>query len=39
VTYTVSSDPGGSLPGFMTTQGAVMAFPLELLRVRWGIAG
>ena len=37
VTYVVSSDPGGSLPGFMTTQGAVMAFPLELLRVRWGV--
>ena len=37
VTYTVSSDPGGSLPGFMTTQGAVMAFPLELLKVRWGV--
>ena len=39
VSYTVSSDPGGSLPGFMTTEGAVMAFPLELLRVRWGIGG
>jgi hypothetical protein len=38
VTYQVSSDPGGALPGFMTTQGAVMAFPLELLKVRWGIA-
>lgn len=39
VTYTVTSDPGGSLPGFMTTQGAVMAFPMEVLRVRWGIEG
>jgi hypothetical protein len=39
VTYVVTSDPGGSLPSFMTTQAAVMAFPLELLKVRWGVGG
>lgn len=37
ITYYVTSDPGGSLPGFMQTQGAVTAFPLELLRVKWGV--
>lgn len=37
ITYWVTSDPGGSLPGFMQTQGAVTAFPLELLKVRWGV--
>lgn len=38
ITYWVTSDPGGSLPGFMQTQGAVTAFPLELLKVKWGVA-
>ena len=37
ITYYVTSDPGGSVPGFMQTQGAVTAFPLELLRVKWGV--
>lgn len=37
ITYWVTSDPGGSLPGFMQTDGAVMAFPKELLKVRWGV--
>lgn len=37
VTYSARSDPGGELPGWMVSEGAVMAFPLELLRVKWGI--
>ncbi len=37
INYWVTSDPGGSLPGFLQTDGAVMSFPKELLRVRWGV--
>lgn len=35
--YAAESDPGGSIPSFLVTQDAVMAFPLELMRVKWGI--
>lgn len=37
ITYWVTSDPGGNIPDFMQTQGAVTAFPLELLKTRWGV--
>lgn len=37
IRYAVESDAGGSIPDFMVREGAVMAFPLELLRTRWGI--
>lgn len=37
ISYAVQSDTGGSLPDFMTTQSAVMAFPKELLKTRWGV--
>lgn len=39
ITYTVESDPGGSVPGWLMSESAVMAFPRELLKVRWGITG
>ena len=35
--YRVQSDPGGSVPGWLVSQSAVMAFPLELLKSRWGV--
>lgn len=37
INYWVTSDPGGSLPGFLQTDGAVMSFPKELMRTRWGV--
>ncbi|MFZ5477651.1 MAG: hypothetical protein ACOZNI_12815 [Myxococcota bacterium] len=37
ITYYVQSDPGGTVPGWLVSQDAVMAFPLELLEVRWGV--
>lgn len=37
VVYRIARDPGGSIPGFMETDSAIMAFPKELLRTRWGI--
>jgi hypothetical protein len=37
IKYWVATDPGGSLPAFMQTQGAMMAFPKELLKVKWGV--
>ena len=37
ITYWVATDPGGSLPDFMQSEGALMAFPKELLKVRWGV--
>jgi hypothetical protein len=37
VTYWAQSDPGGSVPGWLVSQEAVTAFPLELLKVRWGV--
>jgi hypothetical protein len=37
IKYWAQSDPGGSVPGFLVSQDAVMAFPLELLRVKWGV--
>lgn len=39
IKYWAQSDPGGSLPGFLVTQEAVMAFPLELLKKKWGVNG
>ncbi len=39
IKYYVQSDPGGSVPGWLVSQDAVMAFPLELLRTRWGVGG
>lgn len=38
ITYFVQSDAGGTVPGWLVSQDAVMAFPLELLKVRWGVA-
>lgn len=38
VTYAAQSDPGGTVPGWLVSQDAVMAFPLELLKVKWGVA-
>lgn len=35
--YAVESDPGGSIPSWLVTQDAVMAFPLELMKTKWGI--
>lgn len=37
VSYSAQSDPGGTVPGWLVSQDAVMAFPLELLKVRWGV--
>lgn len=37
ISYYVSTDPGGSLPDWMQTDGAIMAFPKELMKTRWGI--
>ncbi len=37
ITYYVQSDPGGTVPGWLVSQDAVMAFPLELLEARWGV--
>lgn len=38
VTYSAQSDPGGTVPGWLVSQDAVMAFPLELLKSKWGVA-
>jgi arylsulfatase A-like enzyme len=35
--YAAESDPGGSIPSWAVSDAAVMAFPLELIRVKWGI--
>jgi len=37
ITYWVTTDAGGNIPEFMQTEGAIMAFPKELLKVRWGV--
>lgn len=37
VSYWAQSDPGGTVPGWLVSQDAVMAFPLELLKARWGV--
>lgn len=37
IAYEVTSDPGGTVPGWMVSEGALLAFPLELLRARWGV--
>lgn len=39
IKYWAQSDPGGSVPGFLVSQDAVMAFPLELLKTKWGVGG
>ncbi len=38
VTYSAQSDPGGTVPGWLVSEAAVMAFPLELLKSKWGVA-
>lgn len=37
ITYWVTTDAGGNIPAAMQTEGAIMAFPKELLKVRWGV--
>jgi hypothetical protein len=37
ITYWAQSDPGGTVPGWLVSQEAVTAFPLELLKTRWGV--
>ena len=37
ISYRVQSDPGGTLPGWLVNQDAVMAFPLDLLKTRRGV--
>lgn len=38
IRYHAVSDPGGTVPSWMVSQAAVLAFPKELLRVRFGVA-
>lgn len=38
ITYSATSDPGGSVPSWMVGEGAALAFPKELLRVKFGVA-
>ncbi len=35
--YRVQSNPGGTVPGWLVSEDAVMAFPLELLKSKWGV--
>lgn len=37
ISYTATSNPGGTVPDWLVTQDAVMAFPLELLKTKWGV--
>lgn len=37
ITYWAQSDPGGTVPGWLVSQEAVTAFPLELLETKWGV--
>ena len=37
ISYSVESDPGGKIPDWMVSDAAVMAFPKELLKVKWGV--
>lgn len=37
ITYWAQSDPGGTVPGWLVSQDAVTAFPLELLKTKWGV--
>lgn len=37
VSYWTAIDPGGMQPDYMQTDAANQAFPMELLRARWGI--
>lgn len=39
ITYHLDSDTGGSVPGWMVKKGALLAFPQELLKVKWKIEG
>lgn len=36
--YAAESDAGGSIPSWAVSDSAVMAFPKELLKVKWGIS-
>ena len=37
ISYAAQSDPGGSVPDWLVSEKAVTAFPLELMRVKWGV--
>lgn len=37
IAYKVTSNAGGTVPDWLVTQDAVMAFPLELLKTKWGV--
>ncbi len=37
IAYKVTSDAGGTVPDWLVSQDAVMAFPLELLKTKWGV--
>ncbi len=37
IAYKVTSNAGGTVPDWLVSQDAVMAFPLELLKTRWGV--
>ena len=37
ITYKVTSNAGGTVPDWLVTEDAVMAFPLELLKTKWGV--
>lgn len=39
ITYYLDSDSGGNLPSWAVSKKAIMAFPQELLKVKWGIEG
>ncbi|MBI4411006.1 MAG: hypothetical protein HY541_00795 [Deltaproteobacteria bacterium] len=39
ITYSLDSDAGGSLPSWMVSKDTLLAFPKELLKVKWGIEG
>ncbi len=37
ITYSLAADSGGNIPGFLVTRSALMAFPKEFLKVKFGI--
>ena len=37
ISYKVTSNAGGTVPDWLVSQDAVMAFPLELLKTKWGV--
>lgn len=39
ITYSVDIDPGGTVPSWLMSDTALMVFPRELLKVKWGISG